>query len=75
MPRILSSIPHVKSVTVTKNQNENEGDKYVLLTENGEDVREKVFSLLKDTDCSVLEMKLVTPTLEDVFITLTSEAK
>ncbi len=75
VPRILSSIPHVKSVTVTKNQNENEGDKYVLLTENGEDVREKVFSLLKDTDCSVLEMKLVTPTLEDVFITLTSEAK
>lgn len=75
VPRILSSIPRVKSVTVTKNQNENEGDKYVLLTENGEDVREKVFSLLKDTDCSVLEMKLVTPTLEDVFITLTSEAK
>ena len=75
VPRILSSIPRVKSVTVTTNQNENEGDKYVLLTENGEDVREKVFSLLKDTDCSVLEMKLVTPTLEDVFITLTSEAK
>lgn len=75
VPKILSSIEHVKSVTVTKNPDENAGDKYVLLTENGEDVREKVFSLLKDTDCSILEMKLVTPTLEDVFITLTSEAK
>lgn len=75
VPKILSSIEHVKSVTVTKNPDENAGDKYVLLTENGEDVREKVFSLLKDTDCSVLEMKLVTPTLEDVFITLTSEVK
>lgn len=75
VPKILSSIEHVKSVTVTKNSDENAGDKYVLLTENGEDVREKVFSSLKDTDCSVLEMKLVTPTLEDVFITLTSEAK
>ncbi len=75
VPKILSSIEHVKSVTVTKNPDENAGDKYVLLTENGEDVREKAFSLLKDTDCSILEMKLVTPTLEDVFITLTSEAK
>lgn len=75
VPKLLSSIEHVKSVTVTKNPDENAGDKYVLLTENGEDVREKVFSLLKDTDCSILEMKLVTPTLEDVFITLTSEAK
>ena len=75
VPKILSSIEHVKSVTVTKNPDENAGDKYVLLPENGEDVREKAFSLLKDTDCSILEMKLVTPTLEDVFITLTSEAK
>ncbi len=73
--KILSSIPSVKSVTVTKSADENAGDKYVLLTENGEDVRENVFASLKDADCSVLEMKLVTPTLEDVFITLTSEAK
>lgn len=73
--KALSSIEHVKSVTVTKGKGDNDADRYVVLTDNGTDVREKVFAVLRDTECSILEMKLVTPTLEDVFLTLTSEVK
>lgn len=71
----LSAIAHVKSVTVTRGKEQTDADKYVIMSENGEDIREKVFAALKNTECSILEMKLVTPTLEDVFLTFTSEVK
>lgn len=67
----LKAIPGVSEVDTPKEIPGSNAHRYQLKTENGEDVRVKVFSLCAERDWPIIGMETVGASLEDIFLSLT----